>query len=156
MCFNRSYFGASVVQENFNNVCILFLECTRRRGTQTGSPCTNLAIYSLEFPNDEQSGQPGRPKFEINEDVLIELRLYGFTWKQIADMFLVSRWTIRRHVVEYVLQEATRFSELSDERIDFYVKQFIELRLQHHRVRASMSQVDLRNSRIIWAIVVSR
>ena len=126
MCFNRSYFGASVVQENFNNVRILFLECTRRRETQTGSPCTNLAIYSLEFPNDEQSGQPGRPKFEINEDVLIELRLYGFTWKQIADMLLVSRWTIRRHVVEYVLQEATRFSELSDERIDFYVKQFIE------------------------------
>ena len=27
-------------------------------------------------------------------------RSYGFTWKQIADMLLVSRWTIMRRVVE--------------------------------------------------------
>ena len=163
---------ASVVQEIFNNVRILFLEWTRRRETQTGSPCTNL---TLEFPNVGRSGWPGRPKFEIKEDVLIELHSYGFTWKQIADMLLVSRWTIRRRVVEYGLQETTGFSELSDERIDFYVKQFIEehgslvgcsivqgflkslgFRLQRRRVRASMSRLDPRNSRIRWAIVVSR
>ena len=28
------------------------------------------------------------------------MRSYGFTWKQIVDMLLVSRWTIRRRVVE--------------------------------------------------------
>ena len=58
------------------------------------------------------------------------------------------------------LQETTGFSELSDERIDFYVKQFIEehgslvgcsivqgflkslgFRLQRRRVRASMSRL---------------
>ena len=166
---------ASVLQEIFNNVCILFLELTRRRETQTGSPCSNLAIYSLEMPKVERSGRPGRPRFEISEAVLLELRSYGFTWKQVADMLLVSRWTIRRRVVEYGLQETTGFSALSDEQIDFYVKQFIEehgnlvgcsmvqgflkslgFRLQHRRVRASISRVHPHNSRIRWAIVVSR
>ena len=48
------------------------------------------------------------------------------SWKQISNMLLVSRWTIRRRVVEYGLQEATGYSALSDERLDMYVKQFIE------------------------------
>ena len=39
---------------------------------------------------------------------------------------MVLYWTIRRRVVEYGLQETTGFSALSDEQIDFYVKQFIE------------------------------
>ena len=166
---------ASVLQEIFNNVRILFLELTRRRETQTGSPCSNLAIYSLEMPTVERRGRPGRPRFEISEDVLLELRSYGFTWKQVADMLLVSRWTLRRRVVEYGLQETTGFTALSDEQIDFYVKQFIEehgnlvgcsmvqgflkslgFRLQRRRVRASISRVDPHNSRIRWAIVVSR
>ena len=166
---------ASVLQEIFNNVRILFLELTRRRETQTGSPCSNLAIYSLEMPKVERSGRPGRPRFEISEDVLLELRSYGFTWKQVADMLLVSRWTIRRRVVEYGLQETTGFSALSDEQIDSYVKQFIEehgnlvgcsmvqgflkslgFRLQRRGVRASISRVNPHNSRIRWAIVVSR
>ena len=102
-------------------------------------------------------------------------RAHGFTWKQVADMLLASRWTIRRRVVEYGLQETTGFSALSDEQIDFYVKQIIEehgnlvgcsmvqgflkslgFRLQRRRVRASISRVDPHNSRLRWAIVVSR
>ena len=51
---------ASVLQEIFNDVRILFLELTTRRETQTGSPCSNLAIYSLEMPKVERSGRPGR------------------------------------------------------------------------------------------------
>ena len=106
-------------EEIFNNVRIWFLELTRRRETQTGSPCSNLAIYSLEMPKVERRGRPGRPRFEISEDVLLELRSYGFTWKKVADMLLVSRWTLRRRVVEYGLQETTGFTALSDEKIDF-------------------------------------
>ena len=114
LAIERRLDWASVLQEIFNNVRIFFLELTRRRETQTGSPCSNLAIYSLEMPKVERSGRPGRPRFEISEDVLLELRSYGFTWKQVADMLLVSRWTIRRRVVEYGLQETTGFSALSD------------------------------------------
>ena len=116
----------SAIQEIFTNFQILFPEWTRCRETQTSSLCTNLVIYSLEIPKVERNSRPGRPRFEINEDVLLELHSCGFTWKQIADMLPVSRWTIRRRVVEYGLQESTGFSALSDEQIDFYVKQFIE------------------------------
>lgn len=116
----------SAIQEIFTNFQILFPEWTRCRETQTSSLCTNLVIYSLEIPKVERNSRPGRPRFEINEDVLLELHSCGFTWKQIADMLLVSRWTTRRRVVEYGLQESTGFSALSDEQIDFYVKQFIE------------------------------
>lgn len=72
------------------------------------------------MPKVERRGRSGRPRFEISEDVLLELRSYGFTWKQVADMLLVSR----RRVVEYGLQETTRFSALSDEQI--YIKQVTE------------------------------
>ena len=82
---------ASVLQEIFTNFRILFLELTRRRETQTSSTCSNLAIYSLEI-----------------ENILLELRSYGFTWKQIADMLLVPRWTIKRHVVEYGLRQGRK------------------------------------------------
>ena len=67
----------TVLQEIFNNLRILFLELTRKRETQRGSPCSNLAIYSLEMPKVGRSGRPGRPRFEISEDVLLELRSYG-------------------------------------------------------------------------------
>ncbi|KAJ7354987.1 hypothetical protein OS493_028648 [Desmophyllum pertusum] len=115
---------ASVLCEIFNNVRILFLEWARR--SEPASPCTSLAIYSLEIPKVERKGRPGRPKFEISEEVILELRSFGFSWKQISDMLLVSRWTIRRRVVEYGLELTTGFSSLSDELVDVYVKQFIE------------------------------
>ena len=164
---------ASVLQEMFRSIRILFLDWIRK--SEPASPCSNLAIYSLEIPKVERTGHPGRPKFEINENVLLELRSYGYSWKQISNMLLVSRWTIRRRVVEYGLQDATGYSALSDERLDMYVKQFIGqhgtlvgcsmvhgflkslgFRLQRRRVRASISRVDPQNSRIRWAIVVSR
>ena len=51
---------ASVLQEIFNNLRILFLELTGKRETQRGSPCSNLAIYSLEIPKlSEVAGRVG-------------------------------------------------------------------------------------------------
>ena len=82
------------MNNSFTNFRILFLDLKRHRKTQTSSTCSNLAIFSLEIPKVERSGLPGRPKFEISEDVLLELCCYWFTWKQIADMLLVSRWTV--------------------------------------------------------------
>ena len=46
-------------------------------------------------------------------------RAHGFTWKQVADMLLASRWTIRRRVVEYGLQETTGFSGYLMNRLTF-------------------------------------
>ena len=58
--------------------------------------CSNLAIFRQKSPKVERSGRPGRPKFEISEDVLLELRSYGFTSKQIADMLLVSEPSVNQ------------------------------------------------------------
>ena len=78
------------------------------------------------MPKVERSGRLGRLRFEISEAVPLELRSYGFRWKQAADTLLASRWTIRRRVVEYGLQETTGFSALSDQQIDFYVNSLLK------------------------------
>eukprot|EP00112_Aurelia_sp_Birch-Aquarium-sp1_P019875 Seg500.5 transcript_id=Seg500.5/GoldUCD/mRNA.D3Y31 product="DNA transposase THAP9" pseudo=true protein_id=Seg500.5/GoldUCD/D3Y31 len=75
--------------------------------------CSNVAIYSLDAPPMAQSVNAGRPKFEISEEVLLQFRSIGFTWTQIAEMLLVSRWTIRRRVVEFgVDRKKVRFGSL--------------------------------------------
>ena len=90
-------------------------------------------------------------------------------------MLLVSRWTIRRRVVEYGIQEITRYSSITDEELDTIVQAFSEqhgslvvcsivnghlrslgLRLQRQRVRESIARVDPTNAHIRWAITVSR
>lgn len=90
-------------------------------------------------------------------------------------MLLVSRWTIRRRVIEYGIQEITGYSNISDEELDTTIRQFsgqhgslvgcsivsghlrsLGLRLQRQRVRECIARVDPTNSHIRWAITVSR
>ena len=43
----------------------------------------------------------GRRKYEIPKEHLLYFKSLGFTWNATADMLLVSRWTLRRIVLEY-------------------------------------------------------
>ena len=61
------------------NVRVLILDWTRRNGNN--SRCIQIAIYEYEPPRIISSGAVGRPKLQINEDQLIQLRSFGFTWK---------------------------------------------------------------------------
>ena len=134
--------------------------------------CTELALYSLVGPTVEKNGQP---RLAIPEDVLINLRSLDLPFTEIARMLLVSRWTLRRRVMEYGLQDVTGYSPLTDEQLDNIVTQFmlthgnlvgyclmsghlrsLGLRVQRDRIRASIARVDPENSRIRWAVVVSR
>ena len=63
----------------------------------------------------------GRPKFEIAQELLENLRVLGCTWMQIARMLQVSRWTIRRRVVEYGLH-CGRWSDISDYQLDTIIR----------------------------------
>ena len=82
-------------------------------------------------------------------------------------MLLVSRWTIRRRVVEFVLQDVTGYSHISVEELDAKVGQFMQrhgtmvgysiisghlkslgLRVQRRRVRAIIARVDPSSSRL--------
>ena len=103
------------------------------------------------------------------------LRSLDLPFTEIARMLLVSRWTLRRLVMEYGLQDVTGYSPLTDEQLDNIVTQFmlthgnlvgyclmsghlrsLGLRVQRDRIRASIARIDPENSRIRWAVVVSR
>ena len=71
------------------------------------------------------SGSVGRPRYLISEEVLLHLRSSGFTWTKIAQMLLVSRWTLRRRIVEYGLEEITGFSMILDVQLDNVVERFM-------------------------------
>lgn len=87
----------------------------------------------------------------------------------------MCHWTLRRRVVEYGFQEVTGFSEISDDQLDNIVENFMTdhgtlvgfslitghllglgLRVQRDRIRQSIACVDPQNSRIRWAVVISR
>ena len=71
------------------------------------------------------TGQVGRPKFDIKEETLVELRSLGFSWEDISRMLLVSRWTIHRKVSEFGLTHLSRFSDITDEQLDSKVSAFL-------------------------------
>ena len=140
---------------------------------ESSAHCTNIAVYTLESPPVSRTNNIGRPKLEISEHVLLELRSLGFKWKQISDLLLISRWTIRRRVVEFGIQETMGFTDITDAELDGLVQQFmlehgsligcsmisgclrsLGLRVQRQRVRESIVRVDRANVRVRWASVV--
>ena len=92
---------------NHTFICYIVRNCTQ-------SPANILGLYSSQWfslsfemfssshfvikftRNYFKKGQSGRPKFDINEETLIELRTLGYNWNEIAGMLLVSRWTIQK------------------------------------------------------------
>ena len=63
------------VLEVGNNLNVLFLQ---EIGQRSNTPCTNLAVLSLHLPEHFIIAGPGRPKYNIDEDVLLNLRSLGF------------------------------------------------------------------------------
>ena len=119
--------------------------------------------------------RPGRPAYHIPKEVLVELRGLNFSWCKISDMFGVSRWTVKRRVQEYGLSDLQEFSNISDERIDDIIKDYISrhgrttgepfmsgyfhsigLHVQRYRIRAAINRVDPRNTALRWGALVSR
>ena len=64
------------------------------------------------------TGQVGRPKFDIKEETVVELRSLGFSWEDISCMLLVSRWTIHSRESEFGLTHLSCFSDIIDEQLD--------------------------------------
>lgn len=115
----------------------------------------------------------GWPKFEIAQELLENLRVPGCTWLQIARMLQVSRWTIRRRVVEFGLH-CRRWSDISDYRLDTIIRGHISRHgvttgqsyiigyvrslgylLQRDRVRAAINGVDSEKTALRWAVVIT-
>ena len=50
----------------------------------------NLAVYQF-YNVTENRGQAGRPRVRIEEEILFHFRNIGYSWKEIAELLLVSR-----------------------------------------------------------------
>lgn len=133
-----------------------------------------LAIICNESKFQQQQG-PGRPKFDIKEEVLIYFRELGFTWKNIASLFSVSRWTIYRRIEEFNIKEITGFSIICDEELDNLIKSLKDqhgpclgrsmvmgylrsagLRIQQKRITESLVRVDPHGSKMRWHLLIKR
>lgn len=163
--------NGAALNEILRNICLLYGQWIRHHS----SDCTNLAVYSVNTLEVLRSGNVGRPRYSISEEVLLHLRSSGFTWTKIAQRLLVSRWTLRRRVVEFGIEDIASFSVISDDELDNLVERFMSdhgtmvgyslvsghlrslgVRVQRDRIRDSIGRVDPENSRIRWAVVNSR
>ena len=137
-------------------------------------------LYSLSSnlassPERTVNGGPGRPKYEIDEETLLHFRALEYKCKDIAELLLVSRWTLRRRVRELGISEETGFTIIGNTDFDDIVRAFMNIQeglvgysvvrghlrsmginVQRERIRASISRVDPMNCRLKWATVVSR
>ena len=116
--------NSEAVLEVTRNFQLMFWNCYRRCEFPSWTRCSQVAVLSLSSPNRVVNGQVGRPKYDIKEETLIELRSLGFSWEDIARMLLVSRWTVHRRVSDFGLNHLPRFSDVADEQSDSKVSAF--------------------------------
>ena len=83
------------------------------------------SVVDLGTPCCIRGPRGGRPSFDIPPSVLEELRGLGFTWTCIAKMLNVSRSTINRRVADHGLQDASKFSEITDAELDHLTQDYI-------------------------------
>ncbi|XP_068742975.1 uncharacterized protein [Montipora capricornis] len=147
-------------------------QCLREKNLDLNNRPTAVAQVSIA---SKCTGRAGRPSFQIPQEMLEDLRGFGFSWQTIADILGVSRWTIYRRVQEYGLKSMTDFSLMSDGELDNIISEYMNqhgkttgqsyitgylrskgLRVQRSRVRQSMARVDPENAALRWGAVVTR
>ena len=160
------------------NLRVLFHSWCRKLtelGLRNTPNCTHLAVYLVSSLELTVNGEPGRLKYEINEETLLHFRALGYKWKDIAELLLVSCWTLWRWVGELGISEETGSTIIGNTDLDDSVQAFMNIQgglvgysmvrghlrsmginVQRERIRASISRVDPINCRLRWATVVSR
>ena len=133
-----------------------------------------VAIIDYKPEKVKRDG-PGRPKYQISEDVLLYFRELVFCWKDIASMLCISRWTISRRVSELGLNDVTGYSKIADDELERIIEESRQsqgisvgrsmvlgyltsqgLKVQHSRVTETLRKIDPVNSKIRWASLVRR
>lgn len=83
----------NVIAEVSRNLQIFFQTWCRKREEhehRLPTQCTHLAVYSLTVPDKILTGTPGRPKYQISADTLLNFRTLGFKWEEVSRLLLVS------------------------------------------------------------------
>ena len=112
------------------NLRVLFHSWCRKLtelGLRNTPNCTHLAVYlvsSLELTVNEE---PGRPKYGINEETLLHFRALGYKWKDIAELLLISCWTLWRQVGELGISEETGSTIIGNTDLDDSVQAFMNI-----------------------------
>ena len=109
--------------------------------------------------------------------ILNFLKSFGFTWNAIADMLLVSRWTLveRRRVLEYGIIDLVVFSKISSENLDNLIWIYriihdlgyghsmllghlhsIGLNVQQKSVKESLVRGNLNGCHMQWLEIIGR
>ena len=140
---------------------------TQNRGPTVAVPNASTSTIS--------SGGRGRPKCDIKEDTILNLRQIGYKWTNIASMLLVSRTTLWRRVREMGIQDATGYSDVTDDELDSIIRSYKEihgaacgrsmvighlatigLRVQQRRISKALNRVDPSSSYSRWAKLIKR
>ena len=103
----------------------------------------DVAILASSGNEDVQG--PGRPRKKIKMEQVIYLTNLGFTYSQIAKMFLVDRTTLWRKM-KLNLVAVNKFSLIDDDNLRSIIK---NIQLLHPRCGASMMQGYLRSKGLI-------
>ena len=111
------------------NFQLMFWDCHRRCEFPSRTRCSQVAVLSLSSPDRVDARQVERPKFDMKEETLFELRCLGLAGR-----------TSLSYVTSMVL------GHLRSE----------GLNIQRERIRKCLAHIDHRNVRIRWAITVSR
>ena len=85
------------LSEITHNLRLIYWDYIRHSDFPCRSRCSQVVVLSLSLPETIKTEQPGRPKFDISEETLIELRTLGFNWNEIARMLLVSLYHYWSH-----------------------------------------------------------
>ena len=106
------------------------------------------------------SGAPGRPMYEIKEEILRFLFDKRFSVKDTADLLGVSKRTVERRMNEFGLRISNYYSDINDSDLESIVRNLTEefpnigykrmsglllargLRIQQNRIREIMRRVD--------------
>ena len=139
---------------------------------QSESSDRRVAVFRRTVSTLTHSG-PARPKYEIPEEHFLYFKSLGFTWNEIADMLLVSRWTLRRRVLEYGITDSVGFSKVSNDEFDNLIQDYrnthglacghsmilghlnsIGIKVQQKRVTESLVLVDPDGCHMRWSLII--
>ena len=139
---------------------------------QSESSDPHVAIFRRTVSTLTHSG-PGKPKYEIPEEHLLYFKSLGFTWNAIADTLLVSRWTLRRRVIEHEITDVVGFSKISNGELDNLIRDYrnihgfacgrsmilghlnsIGIKVQQKRVTESLVRVDPDGCHMQWSLIL--
>ena len=112
------------------NLMVLFHSWCRKLtelGLRNTPNCTHVAVYLVSSLELTVNGEPGRLKYEINEETLLHFRALGYKWKDIAELLLVSCWTLWRWVGELGISEETGSTIIGNTDLDDSVQAFMNI-----------------------------